>query len=102
MDKMPVRELDKPGVRSAAEVHEAAELLQDLGLEQLRDIPVLHEGTRLEQGATYVDLRDPQRKPFTARGDMFSSRGSLTVPKAGVPHPTWNRIVGEHDPGRIF
>jgi len=39
---------------------------------ELKRIRVLPAGTRLEQGATYLDLKDPTRGEFTARGDMES------------------------------
>jgi len=31
---------------------------------------VLLQGSRLEQGAKYIDLKDPERKEFTAMGSI--------------------------------
>lgn len=64
--------------------------------EELKQIPILPEGSRLEQGATYLDLNDPQRRAFTATADMEGGPHHLYVPKSEVPYPLWDRLVGRH------
>ena len=54
---------------------------------------MLPEGSRLEQGATYVDLRDDARREFQATGGMTAEPGRLVVPKADVGYQLWNRLV---------
>jgi hypothetical protein len=46
---------------------------------------VLSEGTRLQQGATDVDLAVDPLHEFTARGDMSAGNTNAFVPKDRVP-----------------
>jgi hypothetical protein len=68
-------------------VHRALEEFRDDELEQ---IPVLDPGTRLRQGATYLDLDQGE---FTATGEMAVERGHCIVPKDLVPYETWNKLL---------
>lgn len=61
---------------------------------------MLPEGTPLQQGATYINLREPERGEITAMGGMHAAAGDAYVPKDGVPYPTWNRLRGIDDPER--
>ena len=67
--------------------------------EELKAVPVVAEGERLQQGATYVDLEREPRQEFTARGDMEASSGHSYVAKDRVPYELWNRLIGEEKPG---
>ena len=58
-------------------------------------------GRRLEQGATYVDLREPARREFTATGEMQVPSDGLYVPKSEVDDHTWNRLLGKRIPERM-
>jgi hypothetical protein len=55
-------------------------------------------GTRLEQGATYVDLRDPGRGEFTATGGMAAGPDDWYVAKDTVDYQLWNRLIGVRNP----
>jgi len=66
--------------------------------DELRQIPVIEAGERLQQGATYLDLGDPDRREFTATGDMEAK--GIVVPKSQVPYSVWNRLRGVDDPER--
>jgi hypothetical protein len=68
--------------------------------EDLKQVPVLAEGERLQQGATYIDLRYDPVEEFTARGDMEASADNAYVPKDKVPYQIWNRLIGEPKPGQ--
>lgn len=68
--------------------------------DELKDIPVLPEGARLQQGATYVDLATPDRQPFTASGFVEAGPGNFFVPKKLVDYQLWNRLVSVADPER--
>lgn len=83
------------GLRTAHEIKAVHRQLPQLQNDELKQIPVLDEGTRLEQGAVHIDLRDPARSEITATGDMKAEAGSLHVPKARVPYELWNRLIGE-------
>src|SRR2546430_1403769 len=48
--------------RTAYDVKEAHRQLEGITDDALKQIPVLGPGARLEQGATYIDLRDPRRR----------------------------------------
>jgi hypothetical protein len=61
---------------------------------------VVSEGERLQQGATYVDLRRQPMEEFTARGDMTAGAANAYVPQDRVPYEIWNRLIGEPKPGR--
>ena len=55
-----------------------------------------------EQGATYIDLRDPHRREFTATGDMMASSDNWYVPKAVVDYQLWNRLIGIDNHERLY
>ena len=74
--------------------------LGNLDDNELKQIPVLAEGTRLQQGATYVDLAADPRHEFTATGDMSAGNGHAYAPKDRVPYEVWNRLLGEEKPGQ--
>lgn len=90
----------EPAVDPAAEDKEVVELLSDFTMDELREFPVLTEGAQLEQGATYVDLHDSERRPFRATGEMVATAENRYVPKSETPYPIWNRIVGAEPPER--
>lgn len=89
-----------PGVRNAAQVKKLTRNLDGFTKDELREIPVLPDGARLEQGAVYVDLLDPERRPFQATGDDRAPPERCLVPKAETPYPYWNRLIGIDDPTR--
>lgn len=85
--------------RDVKDVHRS--LSQEFGDDELRQIPIVQEGERLQQGARYLDLRDADRREFTATGDMSAAGESRLVPKDEVPYSLWNRLRGVDDPERI-
>ena len=56
---------------------------------------MLAVGTRLQQGATYVDLMHNPPEEFTARGDDEALPGHAFAPKDRVPYEVWNRLIGD-------
>jgi hypothetical protein len=69
--------------------------------DDLKQIPVLQLGMRLQQGATYFDLNDPGRGEFVATGDMEVGPEQAIVPKAEVDYQLWNRVTGVEHPERL-
>lgn len=63
--------------------------------DELKQIPVLTEGTRLQQGATYIDLAEQHPSEFKVNGGVTIGREQLIVPKDRVPYPLWNKLIGE-------
>ena len=66
--------------------------------DELKLIPILPEGSRLEQGATYIDLTNLDLGEFTATGDMRAGPNNRIVAKKTVPYPLWNRLMGMGTP----
>jgi len=91
------RERNAPSAYDRKDVHRR---LSDLGDDELKRIPVLPEGARLQQGATYVDLADERPREFTATGEMSAGERNLYVPKDQVDYTLWNRLIGEEKPGQ--
>ncbi len=79
--------------RSAYDHKVAHDRLSWLTDDQLRLIPILPAGTRLEQGATYIDLNHLERGEFTGMGNMEAGERDLFVPKSEVDFELWNRIT---------
>src|SRR5829696_2470230 len=86
--------------RNAHEIKELHEKLADFTPEELRQIRVLCEGVRLETGAAYVNLADPDRKEIHAKGDEVVDWDDLFVAKKDVPYELWNRLLGIDDARR--
>ena len=87
--------------RTAYDVKEVHNMLDKLTDENLRSIPILPAGTRLAQGAVYIDLHDPQRKEFKALGNMEAGPDNWYVPKSEVDYQLWNELIGVTDAPRL-
>jgi hypothetical protein len=84
--------------RTAYDVIEAHRQLVEWTDDELRQIPLLPAGSRLEPGATYVDLRDPARREFIATGEMQVPIDGLYVPRNEVDSRHWHRLLGVRIP----
>jgi hypothetical protein len=73
------------------------DLLPDWDRADLDRLTVLKEGTRLEQGGVYLDLRDRSRGAFKALGGEVAERRNLYVAKRDLDYETWNRLTGGAD-----
>jgi len=80
--------------RTARDVKELHARFRDWSDDDLGQIPVVPEGARLEQDATYLDLSAPVPSEFTATGAMTAGRDERYVPKSEVPYEIWNRLLG--------
>jgi hypothetical protein len=87
--------------RTAYDVKEARHQLVGWSDDDLRQIPLLPAGARLEAGAIYVDLREPARREFTATADMQVPTDGLYVPRSEVDHRAWTRLLGIRTAERI-
>ncbi|HZS04205.1 MAG TPA: hypothetical protein VFD58_05165 [Blastocatellia bacterium] len=86
--------------RTAFDIKELHRRLKDIPDAELMQLRVLPEGTRLEQGATYIDLNDSPPTEFTATAEMTAGRGNYYVPKTEVNYQLWNRLIGVTNPER--
>jgi len=75
--------------------------LQGFTDDDLKQIRLLPAGSRLEQGATYLDLAHLARGAFTATGDMEVGPHQWMIAKKEVPYPLWNRLRGVETPERV-
>jgi len=87
--------------RTAYDVEEAHRQLVGWTDEELKQVPLMPIGARLDEGATYVDLRDPARREFTATAEMQVPPEGLYVPRSEVDHRTWVRLLGLRTAERI-
>ncbi len=87
-------------MRTAYDIKELHDAIAGVSDEELKDVPVLVEGTRLRQGATYIDLQTPDRQEFTATGNIEAGRDNWFVPKSEVDYQIWNKLIGVTNPER--
>lgn len=69
--------------------------------DDLKQIPVIEQGERLKQGATYFDLKHPERGEITATGDMSAGDDNWYVAKTDVHYNLWNLLIGVDNPARL-
>jgi hypothetical protein len=79
--------------RTAFDVKPAHRQLDQLNDAELKRIPIMPTGARLEQAATYLDLRALDQGEFTATGNMVAGPGHWIVPKTEVDYELWNRLL---------
>src|SRR2546423_998277 len=73
--------------RTAYDLKAAHRQLREFPDDDLKRIPILPEGSRLEQGATYINLKEETPQEFTATGGMEATLGTWYVPKSEVDYP---------------
>ena len=76
-------------------VHRRFQEFSDAELKQIR---VLSEGLRLEQGATYLNLANLELGEFTVTGEMSAGPHYRIVAKQKVPYELWHRLIGVEMP----
>jgi hypothetical protein len=91
----------QPRLIPASEIKDITQVYNDLRHDELRRIPIVAEGERLEQGACYFDLRYPERGEFKAVGGMEAGPRNWYVPKAFTDYELWNLITGVGNPDRL-
>jgi hypothetical protein len=94
----PQPELNAPTAYDIPELHRSLDGFTD---DELKRVPVLPVGTRLEQGAIYIDLQKPDRAEFKALGNMEAGQNNWLVPKKAVDYPLWNKLIGVQNPERL-
>ncbi len=87
--------------RTAAQNNEARLQLVDWTDDDLCLVSLLPMGARLDEGAIYVDLRDPARREFTGTSEMQVPPDGLYVPKTAVEPRIWARILGVRTADRL-
>ncbi len=85
-----LRQASEP--QEASEVKEVYHLLPDWHKDELRRLLIVPQGTRLQQGDVYCDLRFPQRGELVAHGEE-EIHDELLVPKKGTDYEIWNKLL---------
>ena len=71
---------------TAFHLRKRGHVLGRLDDEELKQVPLVPEGSRLQQGATYVNLTDQSLQEFTATAEITASPGDAYAPKDRVPY----------------
>jgi len=87
--------------RTAYEIKELHNRNRDLRDDELKQIPVLLEGERLEQGAVYFDLAHPESGEFKAMGNQEAGPQNWFVAKSEIDYQLWNLITGVDNWNRL-
>src|SRR6266568_137274 len=69
--------------------------------DELKNLTILPAGTRLEQGAKYIDLRNLEQGEFVARSNMVADVVNAYVPKKETDYLLWNRLNQVETPARL-
>jgi hypothetical protein len=92
---------DAKDAPTAYDFKQAHQRLANLTDDNLRQIRVLPQGTRLQQGATYIDLHNLEQGEFTATGDMAAAPDNWFIAKKDVPYHLWNILLGIDNEARL-
>ena len=79
--------------KTAFDLKQVHARLREVPDDDLKRIPVLPRGTRLEQGATYLDLLAERPEEFTATANMDAGRANAYVAKSEVDYELWNVLL---------
>ena len=86
---------------TAAEIDVLAGRLGSFSHDELLQIPIVPVGTKLKQGAVYLDMRIPAPVPFTAIADIKATELNYYAPKAEIPYELWDRLVEALSPASM-
>ena len=94
----PYSRSEKGNVRTGFDLKGVHSALRDFTDDELKQIPVMPERARLEEGATYLDRgADPVPTEITAQGVIEAWEGHRYVAKTGVDYDLPRRVT---DPER--
>jgi hypothetical protein len=87
--------LDPDRLIRAYDRKEWHEKLPQFTNDELKNLLILPQGTRLEQGASYFDLLHPEDGEFSARADFVTNEENLILPKNQHDFEIWNKLLGK-------
>lgn len=82
------------GYRTAHEVKPVHRRLRSITDDDLKRLPIVPVGSRLEQGATYIDLLADRPREFTGTADFTTGPENACILKSEVDYELWNRLIG--------
>ena len=80
--------------RSGASIKDLHTRLADLTNDQLKQLTILPEGSRLKQGAKYLDLEHLDQSEFVATAGMSVEPGQQLIAKHDTDYLLWDRLSG--------
>ena len=80
--------------RSGASIKELHTRLADLNNDELKQLTILPEGSRLKQGAKYLDLEHLEQGEFVATARMSVKPGQNLIAKHDTDYLLWDRLSG--------
>lgn len=86
---------------TAGDTKQVGQSLPELSSDQLSQLSILETGTPLEQGATYLNLKDRARGPFKAIGGQEVQKGDQIVAKKMTDYELWNAIAGDDSDAKV-
>ncbi len=86
---------------SAYDVKDLYGTLADLTDDELKQIPIVPVGSRLEQGAKYIDLQHLEQGECVATAGMIAEEGHYYVPKKATGYVLWNHLNQVTMPARL-
>ena len=75
--------------------------MKDFGSDELKQILIVPVGAKLEQGAHYIDLNDPDRLEILASGEnpvtphLEAQANQKLVPKSQIDYELWDKLTGK-------
>ena len=76
-------------------------ILADLTDDELKSVLILPAGTRLNQGAKYIDLAHLEQGEFVATAQMVAGPENYYVAKKQTDYVLWNRLNQVDTPARL-
>ena len=92
-----IRQAQVEQVEAAGDMKDVIDLLPEFNQGDLSHLEILETGTPLEQGATYLDLKDRQRGPFKAIGGQVVEAPDRMVAKKTTDYDLWNRLTSDRE-----
>lgn len=80
--------------RSAYDIKELHEKMPDYSNAELKALPVLQAGQRLQQGAVYCNLNNLSAGAFVAMAAMEAGPSDYYVAKSELDYELWNKLTG--------
>ena len=93
-----IRQAQIDQVEAASDRKDVVELLPQFNQGDLSRLEILETGTPLEQGGTYLDLKDLKRGPFKAIGGQEVESSERIVAKKTTDYELWNRLTTDREP----
>jgi hypothetical protein len=80
--------------RSGASIKQLHTRLADLTNDELKQLTILPEGSRLKQGAKYLDLERLEQGEFVATAQMSVEPGQYLIARHDTDYLLWDRLSG--------